>query len=824
MNRQLEFVNEFDSLCINEILPERVFKYFFFSKEIVLFITDSTKQLYGILTLGDFIKGQENIQKAINRNYLYIKKNSLDEMFTKAQEIYDTYGIQSNIPILDENGRILGYVTDSNLVEKKKKASERKLREAIEKIEYYKKSFYLKKEIEAFYQVMENVKIYSKESEILRQFVSVFEGNLHIHYLSDEEYINEIKFLTQNKENLSDIDKTCLLFDFAPNNREVLYEVIGLAYVYNFEKFLSELTALVTNGEFSRILRITTNTSYRLKDFITDNSMKNIKIPSNKLLTKYVYDYMQQCGIYITVKDLRHTAAMEASCLINGIRGNERDVIPFSQCDLIEQQIKIARTLKKKNIHIFHLVGAVNVKLKESEKRRTKQLGNAASLINEKKLNDLQQLYGEDCEDRDILEYAREIEYYYPVKRRFENDLVIQEDCSSKYVNCENGIRKTYYQPEKYMNTIYCIGPCFALGLQVEDRHTIPSLLSKKMQKEGYLYRVVNLGTLTVANDAEELLERLFLIDGDIVINFYYTEKSEIQKGVIDASDAFNAIPDRPDMFFDKSVHCNRKGNEVYAKAIYENIKGVLKKDSRLPLKKNTIYDVFKTNRKEFLLYGLDQYFAMLEEEKKKIPQNAKSIGSIVMNCNPFTLGHRHLIEYASMHSEYLFIFLVEEDSSFFQYEDRMQMIQAGCEDMKNISILPSGKMIASDLTFPEYFQREIVRDEQIEKQKVILNTAADLPLFARYVVPTLGITVRFVAEEPLDALTKQYNEKMKKILTQFDIELVEIPRKTLDTGEVISASSVRRAYKSRQFEEMKVMLPPTTYNYLLQRQEKYLS
>ena len=60
------------------------------------------------------------------------------------------------------------------------------------------------------------------------------------------------------------------------------------------------------------------------------------------------------------------------------------------------------------------------------------------------------------------------------------------------------------------------------------------------------------------------------------------------------------------------------------------------------------------------------------------------------------------------------------------------------------------------------------------------------------------------MAEEPLDPVTRQYNEYMKEVLPVFGLEVEEIQRKTLGDGETISASVVRKLYKSRKFEDMK--------------------
>jgi [citrate (pro-3S)-lyase] ligase len=89
-----------------------------------------------------------------------------------------------------------------------------------------------------------------------------------------------------------------------------------------------------------------------------------------------------------------------------------------------------------------------------------------------------------------------------------------------------------------------------------------------------------------------------------------------------------------------------------------------------------------------------------------------------------------------------------------------------------------------------------------------------DLEIFARYIAPQLGITIRFVGEEPIDKVTRQYNGQMKEILKDFDIEVEEIPRKQCN-GEVISASKVRQFVKENNWEMVRQFVPETTYEYL---------
>ena len=183
------------------------------------------------------------------------------------------------------------------------------------------------------------------------------------------------------------------------------------------------------------------------------------------------------------------------------------------------------------------------------------------------------------------------------------------------------------------------------------------------------------------------------------------------------------------------------------------------------------------------------------------------SIGAIVMNCNPFTLGHRYLVEHAAAQVVKLYIFIVEEDKSQFPFADRIELVKQGVKDLSNVEVLPSGKFIISQQTFSGYFNKA-------ELQDVAVDSSEDVEIFGREIAPTLGITIRFAGEEPNDTVTRQYNETMKKILPRYGVEFREIPRKAVG-DEVISASTVREALKRGDFDKIKSLVPDTTLLYL---------
>lgn len=180
--------------------------------------------------------------------------------------------------------------------------------------------------------------------------------------------------------------------------------------------------------------------------------------------------------------------------------------------------------------------------------------------------------------------------------------------------------------------------------------------------------------------------------------------------------------------------------------------------------------------------------------------------GCIVMNCNPFTLGHRYLVESASRMVEHLFVIVVREDRSAFSYQERKAMVAAGTADLKNVTVCDGSEYAISNTTFPTYFLKRLsdATDTQI---------LLDLDLFRRHIAPALGAEVRFVGTEPTDELTRRYNELMMESLGKDHV--VEIPR--LENGGVaVSASRVRRAMDSNSLKEAAQLVPPTTLPYII--------
>lgn len=180
------------------------------------------------------------------------------------------------------------------------------------------------------------------------------------------------------------------------------------------------------------------------------------------------------------------------------------------------------------------------------------------------------------------------------------------------------------------------------------------------------------------------------------------------------------------------------------------------------------------------------------------------------MNCNPFTNGHRYLIEEAAGQVDALLVFVVQEDGSEFSFKDRIDLVRKGTADLENVFVFASGRYMISSQTFPGYFNKK-------ELQDVIVDSSKDVYTFVRFIAPALNIKKRFVGEEPFDKVTDSYNQQMKIILPEYGVELVEIKRKQCD-GNAISASHVRELLENRNFGEIQKLVPESTLRYLMDR------
>ena len=195
-----------------------------------------------------------------------------------------------------------------------------------------------------------------------------------------------------------------------------------------------------------------------------------------------------------------------------------------------------------------------------------------------------------------------------------------------------------------------------------------------------------------------------------------------------------------------------------------------------------------------------------LKNDESVVSNARKPIGVIVMNANPFTLGHRFLVEQSSELVERLYVVVVREDCSMFSYNERKAMVSQGVRDIGNVVVVDGSDYAVSAATFPTYFLKQL---SDATDTQIIL----DLDLYRRRIAPALGATIRFFGSEPTDPLTRRYNELMHQQLGEEHVH--EIQRKQQE-GSAISASRVRKAMMECSLWDAIHLVPPTTIPYII--------
>lgn len=517
-------------------------------------------------------------------------------------------------------------------------------------------------------------------------------------------------------------------------------------------------------------------------------------------LFQYDISIDAQCKVrMVTYKGLLMQLMQEIRLDRLGIR--KSDNLPYEGLDA--KATVLLRMLEKRGVNCFCLYSYGDEKTEYGKKffdrlqmrRRTISFDSEKSIWVEEK--EKKEFYGEL--------YQLE-EYKNGTAQNEINEGVynfgFQKDIAGKYFNVQKGRRKTCFQPQKYIGTIYLLGPCVVLGVFVEDRYTAASYLQKKLLEKGYPYRVVNCGEM-LRRDADidtRLAEIGYFSANDIVVVFSNLGvAANIQGRSLEEIFEENNVP--CEWVIDGYAHCNHKVNQLIAinilKMIESSLSCKLSVDT-IPVKKIAVNNAMRDYVEKSYIH---HYFSDFNGWKYE------AVGAVVMNCNPFSKGHRYLIEQAKQKVDVLIIFVVEEDASLFPFEERFELVQEGVKDLENVIVVPSGEFILSRNNFCEYFSKT-------ESKTLARNADYDINIFAEYIAKMLHITHRFVGEEPEDSVTKVYNETMKRILPQKGIVYVEIPR-IKSEKEIVSASRVRKYLKNAENDKAFSMLPETTIRYL---------
>jgi [citrate (pro-3S)-lyase] ligase len=184
---------------------------------------------------------------------------------------------------------------------------------------------------------------------------------------------------------------------------------------------------------------------------------------------------------------------------------------------------------------------------------------------------------------------------------------------------------------------------------------------------------------------------------------------------------------------------------------------------------------------------------------------------AVVMNANPFTLGHQYLVETTAARVRRLYLFLVREDRSIFPFHVRYRLVRDGIAHLQNVILLDTSRYAISAGTFPSYFLKKA--DEAARLQMEV-----DVRLFGAHIAPAFEIARRFVGSEPYCQSTSAYNDVLARVLPEYGVALEVLPR-TGDGETVVSATSVREAVGRGDWQAVSRLVPKTTLAYLRSRE-----
>lgn len=417
--------------------------------------------------------------------------------------------------------------------------------------------------------------------------------------------------------------------------------------------------------------------------------------------------------------------------------------------------------------------------------------------------------------------------------KKLKKNYTIHEDLVNEFITIENGYRKGEESTEDYKNkkNVYLFGSSLVFSIGCNEKETLSSALENQIKN--LKFKVKNRGVVS----ADFIDSCLAILDteiqkGDIIILYgiptlLNNEKNVIKKqfDYLDLSECFKRPHSYGKVFYDYS-HINPNGNKIVSQLLAKKIKRIFENKNNshnLTFKENEIsLKIIESRYRAAYRYVDEDFPKYIEFLKTKFKPGINGIAA--MNCNPFTLGHLHLVKTASKMVDTLYLFILEEDKSHFKFNQRFEMVKEGVKEISNVVVVPTGKYLVSSMTFPDYFVKE-------NNFNPNLNVTYDFEIFLYYIAPTLNLKKRFIGTEPFCLTTSTQHEIMKETLPKNGVSVIEIKRLNNEFGP-ISASKVRTQLKNKDYFLLNKFLPISTiellkkYDYLKNNQinEKSIS
>ena len=186
--------------------------------------------------------------------------------------------------------------------------------------------------------------------------------------------------------------------------------------------------------------------------------------------------------------------------------------------------------------------------------------------------------------------------------------------------------------------------------------------------------------------------------------------------------------------------------------------------------------------------------------------QDQARVAGIVMNANPFTRGHRYLVETAAKANDLVYVFVVNTDASLFTTAERQELVAAGTADLQNVRVVNGSDYMVSYATFPAYFLPTAAAATRFQTQ-------LDAQLFKTQIARPLHLTTRYLGSEPFSKTTGIYNQVLQTILPP-EVTVNVIDRKAVN-DRPITATAVRQAIADNVVDSVAASLPATTLDFI---------
>ena len=556
---------------------------------------------------------------------------------------------------------------------------------------------------------------------------------------------------------------------------------------------------------------------------IVTKKTKNIE--KNELTVGFLFDFyslgcnrdvvlkVYEGGIYIGAWDFYVSINCNKNCVIDYYLDN---VIFSNYIDFIQEDITVEdldNIFKR-----FYMSKFILIKGEESESE--------ADFITIKDIDDLKSKIRKGLKsylDKRGIKNWRIIFPYDANKSNFGIDAVYRLFWADERRSCANKILKNitendyqevrnYFLKEKkdfreldnrILPRVFLVGPCIVDGIRMPNEQ-----FSCMLQNSVSDYEIVNVVEWESIEECYTKILEHDLYENDIVLFMDYTS-IDVEADIC-VGDMFNKIQDKHWLYTDILIHTTKWGNEELIKIIQNVILNPIRMTMKNVVSSKQLHKREKQCITCNVIWEIERYLHNVKE-KTKVERFDGTVGAIVMNANPFTKGHRYLVEYASKNVDFLYVFVVEEDASYVPFNARIQMVEMGTSDLKNVCVLGSGKFIISKQTMAGYFMKERITAEKFDP-------AQDVNIFSTIIAKELGICKRFLGEEPLDPITYKYNKKMHEVFPKHGIEVIEIPRIKIE-NDIVSATKVRKLFLENKWESIHKIVPETTFQYMYQNQ-----